>query len=233
MFQMEEPVDTFCTVRDMSAFDSTWQSTNNYINTQSIISAYFAGRSWKETSLPTFYWDATRAIELMLLALPIKREPPEPTPGSITFSSPTLKAQCDTHATRYNPAPCYYAPSDLGFITGMIDGHGSGMTTLGMALQCFVLVVSLVSLSVILGPRMPLLSEWPAQWIGLTAELPARDVIAAVAGTSMGQNHVRGQTEVFLSSVPVQQGVYLRLTKTQGRLSRVPSTCKVRWSSKY
>jgi hypothetical protein len=51
---------------------------------------------------------------------------------------------------RYNLPPCYYALSDIAFFAGTIYGHGSGMVTLGMALQCSVFVVSLIALFVIL-----------------------------------------------------------------------------------
>jgi hypothetical protein len=51
---------------------------------------------------------------------------------------------------RYKLPPCYYALSDVAFIAGMIYGHGSGMVTLGMVLQCSVFVVSLIALFVIL-----------------------------------------------------------------------------------
>jgi hypothetical protein len=94
------------------------------------------------------------------------------------------------------------------------------MVTLGMALQCSVFVVSLIALFVVLQPRLQLLSQYPAQWIGFTEELPARDIIASVAGTSVGQSRVCGQNEVFLSSFPIQQGLYMKLTKTKGEVLR-------------
>jgi len=50
-------------------------------------------------------------------------------------------------------------------------------------------------------------------------ELPAGDVKAAVAGTSVWQHRVNGQTEAFLVSIPElenQQSTYLRLTTRRG-----------------
>lgn len=61
------------------------------------------------------------------------------------------------------------------FFAGTIYGHGSGIVTLGMGLQCSVFVVSLIALFVILETWLPLLLQYPAQWIGLTAESRARE----------------------------------------------------------
>lgn len=109
-------------------------------------------------------------------------------PESITPSNSKLKGLCDAHVAKYNPDPCYYSPSKVAFLTSTINSHGVGMTTLGMALQCFVLFSALFMFFVVIGPGLAILTEWPAQWIGLAMELPAGDVKAAVAGTSVGRH---------------------------------------------
>jgi hypothetical protein len=121
---------------------------------------------------------------LLLLALPVRRAPPEPAPESRRPSNPQLKTLCDKNVKKYNNAPCYSGASTVAFIMGKVGGRSVGMTLLGMALQGFVLLLSLVTVYVLVGPGLPILIGWSARWMGLVARLPAREVIAKIAGTS-------------------------------------------------
>src|SRR5437899_2031297 len=105
--------------------------------------AYFAGRSTYDTSIEAVSWDAKRAVELFLLSLPIHSKPPLSEPGSVALSNTGLQALCDAHALPvYNEdMSCPWAPSPLALLSGVIDSHGTGLTTLGLALQGFVAVL--------------------------------------------------------------------------------------------
>ncbi|KAH7140051.1 hypothetical protein B0J13DRAFT_624853 [Dactylonectria estremocensis] len=221
VFQIQEPVDTFCNPRNMTYFDSDFQNTANFAYSKAIIGAYFSGRSFYTKYDYAVSWDIKRAIELFLLGLPIQQAPSLPAPGSMALTNPGLKALCDTHATSYNDdGRCLYAPSEVAVLDGILDSHGTGMTVLGMALQCFVLLLALGTLVYVLRSGLPILTEWPAQWLALAVGLPPMDVAATVAGTSMGKNRARGSNEVFLASVSSEDKVYLRLTSRRGELFR-------------
>ncbi|KAE9367945.1 hypothetical protein N431DRAFT_429230 [Stipitochalara longipes BDJ] len=218
-FQIQEPVDEFCVDFDWYWLLYYWKDSSSFLFTTGVMQAYFAGRSLNSQQS----WDPTRAIEIMLLSLPVTNSPNPPPPGTMMPSNPTLKGLCDAHNTNgpfAHPmtSNCWFSP--LGLISGTINSHGVGMTALGIALQCFVLLSSLVAFYVILGPGVPILTEWPAQWIGLGANLPAEVVGDAVARTSTGRSHATGQTTVFLSTVRRQRGdqekPYLRFLTTQG-----------------
>jgi hypothetical protein len=131
---MNEFVYTFCTLRDTTKFTADFNDTQTYLHAASIIQAYFVGRPSLITSEVTNYWNATREVELFLLALPVRNATPRPEPGSIEPSNPTLKALCDKNVKKYNDGPCYYSASTVAFITGTIDGRGVGMTPLSVAL---------------------------------------------------------------------------------------------------
>ncbi|OCK74587.1 hypothetical protein K432DRAFT_386722 [Lepidopterella palustris CBS 459.81] len=93
-----------------------------------------------------------------------------------------------------------------------------------MALQAAILLLSLVTLFVLLGPGLPILTEWSAQWLGLAAgRLPVGEVVTDVAGTSAGRGHVKDQAlpVVYVSSVAGpdnQQETFLKLTKERGKV---------------
>lgn len=218
-FQMQEPVDEFCEDFDWNSLLLYWNDSPSFLFTTGIVQVYFAERS---LILNYNSWDPTRAIEIMLLSFPVGNRPNRPPPGTMMPSNPTLKGLCDAHNTNgpfAHPmtSNCWFSP--LGLISGTINSHGVGMTALGIALQCFVLLSSLVGFYIILGPGVPILTEWPAQWIGLAADLPAEVIGDAVARTSTGRDHTTGQTTV-LSTVRRQRGdqekPYLRFLTAQG-----------------
>ena len=233
VFQMNEPVDTSCTFRDTTYLTAEFNrsQTNPYVT--SIIQAYFSGRP---SYIPSEMWDYSKAtrdlrreIELFLLALPVSLSgvvAPAPSDSRPTPSNPTLKALCDKSVKEYNDGSCPYAASNVAFITGTIDKRGVGMTPLGMALQAVILLLSLVTLFVLLGPGLPILTEWSAQWLGLAAgRLPVGEVVTDVAGTSAGRGHVKDQALpiVYVSSVAGpdnQQETFLKLTKERGKVFR-------------
>lgn len=85
---------------------------------------------------------------------------------------------------------------------GMIANHLTAMTALGLGLQALVVFTAALALLTLLWPTLPLIAEWPAQWIGLASILD-RDIVAnAVQETSVGQNKVHSDTAVFLASIP-------------------------------
>jgi hypothetical protein len=54
---------------------------------------------------------------------------------------------------------------------GILAGAGTGMTRIGMALQVLMVVVCGGAIGILAWPALPLVKEWPAQWIGLVSGL--------------------------------------------------------------
>jgi hypothetical protein len=71
---------------------------------------------------------------------------------------------------------------------GLIPSHGTGMTQLGVVLQALIIALSVCTLILLFIPVLPLVTEWPAQWLGLVYGLSPSKVQAAVEGTSAGRN---------------------------------------------
>jgi hypothetical protein len=64
------------------------------------------------------------------------------------------------------PAPCALAsPTSPWVISGLLPRHGTGMTLLGVLLQCLIILLSLLTLLLLFIPILPLITEWPAQWL--------------------------------------------------------------------
>ena len=126
VFRMQEPTDTLYTKRDMSDFTPYWNGSASFTYANAIVTAYVALRG-----LLTADWDAKKAIELMLLSIPLEKEPPQPFPRSINFSNPSFKALRDSHATQegYFSSPCFWSKTAL--ISGVISSHGADMTAIG------------------------------------------------------------------------------------------------------
>jgi hypothetical protein len=74
------------------------------------------------------------------------------------------------------------------------------MTSLGLALQGAVLGISIVALVLIFWLSLPLLTEWPAQWLGLSDALDRQMVLRCVEGTSTGEGKVRFYGKAWLFS---------------------------------
>jgi hypothetical protein len=72
--------------------------------------------------------------------------------------------------------------------SGIIASHGTGMTQLGVVLQCLIILLCVFTLFILFTPILPLVSEWPAQWLGLVYGLSPSKVQEVVEGTSAGRN---------------------------------------------
>jgi len=72
--------------------------------------------------------------------------------------------------------------------TGIIPFHGTGMTQVGIALQALIIILCVCALIILFFPVLPLVSEWPAQWLGLVYGLSPSKVQEVVEGTSAGRN---------------------------------------------
>lgn len=72
------------------------------------------------------------------------------------------------------------------------------MTALGMALQGLVIVTAIMALCLIVWPRLPLLTEWPVQWLALAEGLDHAVVKEAVKG-GVTASSVESSAVVFLS----------------------------------
>ncbi|PMD46165.1 hypothetical protein L207DRAFT_561559 [Hyaloscypha variabilis F] len=72
--------------------------------------------------------------------------------------------------------------------SGIIPSHGTGMTQLGVVLQSLIILLCVLTLIILFTPILPLVSEWPAQWLGLVYGLSPSKVQEAVEGTSAGRN---------------------------------------------
>ncbi|KAE9370323.1 hypothetical protein N431DRAFT_468386 [Stipitochalara longipes BDJ] len=51
--------------------------------------------------------------------------------------------------------------------SGTVRSYGTGMTQLGVVLQALVIILCICPLTILFVPVLPLVSEWPAQWLGL------------------------------------------------------------------
>lgn len=105
---------------------------------------------------------------------------------------------------------------------GLIFDHGTGMTLLGIVLQAVVLVVTLLVLGLLLWPNLPLLTEWPAQWLSLLQDMDKNTMQENLRGTSVGQNCVHGEELLFLSSTKASEETSPRLTlsRTWGEVEK-------------
>jgi predicted benzoate:H+ symporter BenE len=91
----------------------------------------------------------------------------------------------------------------------MIRASRTGMTRLGIALQGLAIMTAIVAMCLIIWPRLPLLTEWPAQWLALVEGLDKTVVKEAVKDGATGIS-VESKTVVFLSS-SAEEGGELRL----------------------
>ena len=74
------------------------------------------------------------------------------------------------------------------------------MTALGIALQILAVLTALIAMGLVLWTTLPLVTEWPAQWLGIVEGLERSVVAEAVKGTSAGQNAAESSEVVFMTS---------------------------------
>lgn len=78
----------------------------------------------------------------------------------------------------------------------------TGITLLGSYLQIFILVAAICSLWVLFWRPLPLLGEWPAQWLCLLNDFDKEELKNGLEGTGVGKGKVGGyigETRVWLS----------------------------------
>ena len=135
--------------------------------------------------------------------------------------TPTLQ-----NITNYTnqPQECTLASSTSSnpwVISGLIPNHGTGMTFLGVILQGLIILFSLFILALLFFPILPLITEWPAQWLGLMYGVSPSKVQEAVDGTSVGKNAAKGDVWVYLGSWGgdmMEGNPYLVLNPEKGRV---------------
>ncbi|CZR55451.1 uncharacterized protein PAC_05339 [Phialocephala subalpina] len=104
-----------------------------------------------------------------------------------------------------------------------ILGNGTGITPLGAYLQIFLLVAASCAIWVVFWSPLPLLGEWPAQWLYLLNEFDKEELRGGLEGTSLGNGTVRGdigETRVWLCEKSRRgdeagMGMQLRLSTTR------------------
>jgi hypothetical protein len=69
-----------------------------------------------------------------------------------------------------------------------------------MIIQCLTIAAALISILLTLLPCLPLIKDWPAQWIGLVSGLDKLIVEETISGTSVGGQRALGKTVVYISS---------------------------------
>ncbi|OBT38767.1 hypothetical protein VE00_10834 [Pseudogymnoascus sp. WSF 3629] len=120
------------------------------------------------------------------------------------------------------PAACVgFTSSEAEVVAeGIIIDNGTGMTLMGMVLQGIALLTALIGFIVLLWPALPLLGEWPAQWLGLTSEADGRMVQKTLRGTTVGHNSARdGSDRLFLiSSQRGPRGLKLAFSAEKGHI---------------
>ncbi|KAH8795353.1 hypothetical protein BGZ57DRAFT_865366 [Hyaloscypha finlandica] len=120
------------------------------------------------------------------------------------------------------PAACAgFSSSEAEAVAeGIIIDKGTGMTLMGMVLQGIALLTALIGFIVLLWPALPLLGEWPAQWLGLTSEADGRMVQKTLRGTTVGHNSARdGSDRLFLiSSQRGPRGLKLAFSAEKGHI---------------
>jgi hypothetical protein len=110
-------------------------------------------------------------------------------------------------------------------VVGLIQGAGTGMTGLGIVLQGVVVLVCFLSMLVPLWRPLPLLSEWPGQWLLLASDLDRSTIRGNLKGVSTGKGRANGETMVWLASSNLDaqrsSGQKLRRGESSGTASLV------------
>lgn len=79
---------------------------------------------------------------------------------------------------------------------GIIKRAWAGITEVGQALQVLAIVVAILSIVLLLLPALPLVTEWPTQWLALVSGLNEVIVNNTAEGTSAGQHSARSDVVV-------------------------------------
>jgi hypothetical protein len=184
---LKDPSDITCV---LEPFDiETW--TNSTYTP--FILGMLQGLSWKAANNLPF---STAALSIILASLN------HTTSQALLQQAYTPTIQNITNYTN-QPQECTLAsstPSNPWVISGLIANHGTGMTFLGIILQGLITLFSLLILTLLFFPILPLVTEWLAQWLGLIYGASPSKVQEAVDGTSAGKNAAKGDVCIYLSS---------------------------------
>jgi hypothetical protein len=106
------------------------------------------------------------------------------------------QAMLNNKSRIFVPPQCSHAEfardeSNSWVATGLIPSHGTGMTGLGVVLQALVIIFCVMTPILLSIPVLPLVMEWPAQWLGLVYSLSPSKTQEAVEGTSAGRNSAK------------------------------------------
>ncbi|KAF9773337.1 hypothetical protein IL306_008870 [Fusarium sp. DS 682] len=165
-FEMEEPTDIQC--RTFPFDVSVWKQTLWAFNAKAFIHAACAAK----IDIDDSFW---------MTALPLIPIISDHSSVLSDFAPPGER----------NPRCSNMAPDSFAVSQGMIQASRTGMTALGIALQGLAIIAAIAGICLIIWPRPPLLTEWPAQWLALAEGLDKALVKEAVKG---------GATEVVVES---------------------------------
>lgn len=199
-FLLEDPKDIGCIQED---FNITAWAAENFRYAQGIVQSFVPD---------TDYW-SDQVFKTVLATISHK----------LTFASDTFTAFESKSGTTDIPAACHGFTSDEAeeVAVGEIINAGTGMTLMGMALQALALLTAIVALVILFWPGLPLITEWPAQWLGIvnSGDEMVKEVLR---GTSVGENAARGGGggKVFLSTESSEGGCKLKLLRERGVIEK-------------
>lgn len=91
--------------------------------------------------------------------------------------------------------------NDMPFlVSGILRDDGTAMTKIGLALQAVVLLVAILVAGVILIPVLPLVTDWPAQWLSLLSGAENVSVEHDLKLSSTGRKRAAGSLLLYLKS---------------------------------
>jgi len=125
--------------------------------------------------------------------------PPSRTINGSDFSYELASQECQSRGA--GAPELNQAYPGLMVIDGKIEDYGTRMTRIGMALQIIILMVALRAMGIVAWGALPLVKEWPAQWINLVSQLDKEMLMESLEGTSTGGNFVTGNARVFICSM--------------------------------
>ena len=173
IYVLNEPRDIQC---QSSPFDvEAWNQTLFAAQAKGFIQASVAGEG------DSFFW--ARALPIISILLP--------------------HADMENSFTPYIPLNplCSGAPAgSFAVAEGIIKQSRTGATGVGVALQVVVVMVSVLAMGVMAWPMLPLVTEWPAQWLALSVGLDKTALLDAAGATSTGKNAVRSDVVLLLEN---------------------------------
>jgi len=180
LFELREPRDIQCVNHpfDLSAWNQTSYAAYSQGLVQTTVAGHYQDVRTGGTSGATWV-DALPIITIV-----------QPHWFNIDGFAPSIAT---------NPACGKLPGNPFALASGIIKQARTGMTGIGLGLQVVVIVAGLCGISVLGWPALPLVTNWPGQWLHLTSELDRSTVADIAAGTSTGQKRARCNEVLFLS----------------------------------